>query len=61
MTGKKNVFIKFYWNPACLWSRARLSKKKKNIAQKMLPLSDYQLGKDKKESTADLCLHFKES
>ena len=27
----------------------------------MLPLSDYQLGKDKKESTADLCLHFKES
>ena len=60
MTGKKNVFIKFYWNPACLWSKARLSKKK-NIAQKMLPLSDYQLGKDKKESTADLCLHFKES
>ena len=35
--------------------------KKKNIAQKMLPLSDYQLGKDKKESTADLCLRFKES
>ena len=35
--------------------------KKKNIAQEMLPLSDYQLGKDKKESTADLCLHFKES
>ena len=33
----------------------------KKIAQKMLPLSDYQLGKDKKESTADLCLHFKES